>query len=155
MADPALERELEARLADLGYELVELEQAGNARRPVLRLRIDRLEAVPDATVTVEDCTRASRALEAYLDELPGLAPSYVLEVSSPGVERPLLRPRDFERFAGREVALSGRAALAGRAKRLEGTLLGRAGEGAEERVRLRLPDGEEVAVPRSAITKAH
>jgi ribosome maturation factor RimP len=65
------------------------------------------------------------------------------------VERPLVRRRDFERFAGQEVALRGKDALAGRARRLEGTLVGLAGDGeGKERVVLRLPGGEEVEIPR-------
>lgn len=155
--DQSLEAEMEQHLEALGYELVELERAGSARRPILRLRIDRpQEGAVSSEVTVEDCTRVSRALEAWLDEQPGLAPTYVLEVSSPGVERPLVRPRDFRRFAGQPVALLGKSALAGRTKRLEGELLGLHDEGgADEAVRLRLKGGEEVTVPRSEISRAH
>lgn len=156
MSDRELERELERRVEELGYELVELERAGSARKPILRLRIDR----PDATdegggVTVEDCTRVSRALEPFLDEGGRIAPGYNLEVSSPGVERPLVRTRDFERFAGKEVALSGKEPLAGRARRLEGVLLGLEGEGEGEAVRLRLAGGEELSVPRAEVTRAN
>jgi ribosome maturation factor RimP len=154
--DHSLEAEIEQRVDALGFELVEMERAGSARRPILRLRIDRPQEGSVSDVTLDDCTRVSRALEAWLDERPGLAPSYVLEVSSPGVERPLVRPRDFRRFAGQPVALLGKAALAGRAKRLEGELLGLLDEGgAEEAVRLRLKDGEEVTVSRSEISRAH
>lgn len=158
MADADLERELEERVEALGYELVELERAGSSRRPILRLRIDRPDSRPGdpgSGVTHEDCRVVSRALEEHLDQRPGLAPAYVLEVSSPGVERPLSRRRDFERFAGQEVALHGRAPLAGRARRLEGELLGVSDEGGEERVRLRLKGAEEVEVPRAEIQKAH
>jgi ribosome maturation factor RimP len=150
-----LDRELERRVEELGYDLVELEHAGSKHRPILRLRIDRRDAPDDATVTVEDCTRVSRALEAFLDEQPGLAPKYVLEVSSPGVERPLVRPRDFERFAGKEVVLAGKQPLAGRSRRLEGVLLGLEGEGAELKIRLRLDKGEELLVPRAEVTRAN
>jgi len=155
MSGESLARELEQRIEELGFELVELERAGHQRRPILRIRIDRPESAPGEGVTLDDCTRVSRALEAHLDGRPGLAEEYVLEVSSPGVERPLVRRRDFERFAGREVALKGKEPLAGRARRLEGELLGISGEGADERVRLRLPDGEEVEVPRAAVTGAN
>jgi ribosome maturation factor RimP len=157
MAEHDLQGEVERRVEQLGYELVELERAGSPRRPIIRLRIDRPvpNGEPESTVTVEDCTRVSRALEPFLDDFPGLDPSYNLEVSSPGVERPLVRPRDFERFAGREVALAGRVPLAGRAKRLEGELVGLSGEGEEQQIRLRLPDGEEVSVPRREVTRAN
>ena len=159
MSDQGLDRELERRVEELGYELVELERAGSKHRPILRLRIDRAEPqdaeAPEAAVTVEDCTRVSRALEAFLDADAGLAPKYVLEVSSPGVERPLVRPRDFERFAGKEVALMGKEPLAGRARRLEGVLLGIDGEGGESVIRLRLEKGEEITIPRAEVTRAN
>ena len=80
---------------------------------------------------------------------------YVLEVSSPGIERPLVRRRDFERFAGEEIAIRGRAPLAGRGRRLEGELLGVVDEAGEERIRLRLPDGAVVDITRADITRAH
>lgn len=160
MHDDRLEAALEARIDELGFELVRLERAGSRARPILRLAIDRPDSVPGETgVSLDDCTRVSRALEPWLDSLEGLSSSYVLEVSSPGVERPLVRARDFERFAGREVAVQGKATLAGRARRLEGVLLGlkhteEDGEGGE-RVVLRLPDGDEVEIPRAEITDAH
>lgn len=155
MADAELTREVAEQVEALGYELVELESAGNARRPILRLRIDRPDSAPGSGVTVDECTRVSRALEERLDQRTGLAPSYVLEVSSPGVERPLVRDRDYERFAGQEVALQGKTPLAGRARRLEGELLGLRGEEGERRVALRLSDGDEVEIPRDEITRAH
>lgn len=156
MTNQELARVVEERVAEVGYEVVELELAGNSRRPVLRLRIDRPAETAEAEgVSHEDCRRVSRALEEVLDARADLAPGYVLEVSSPGVERPLVRAADFRRFAGRQVALQGKAPLAGRSRRLEGELLGLQGEGGEERVRLRLPDGEEIEVSRSEITRAH
>jgi ribosome maturation factor RimP len=95
----------------------------------------------------------SRALEPWLDTREDLSDRYVLEVSSPGVERPLVRPRDWERFAGREVAVRGREPLAeGRGKRLEGVLLGPRGP---DRIGLRLADGEEVEVPLTAVERAN
>lgn len=150
-----MEDELEARIGALGYEFVELERAGSRTRPILRVRIDLPESAPGQGVTLEDCARATRALEEYLDQLPELGGRYVLEVSSPGVERPLVRGRDFERFAGREVALRGSAPLAGRSRRLEGELLGLVEEGGEERIRLRLNDGAVVEVPRGEVARVH
>lgn len=88
--------------------------------------------------------------------MEALPERYVLEVSSPGVERPLVRARDFERFAGEEVAVKGDGPLLeGRARRLEGVLLGLASGEAGERIRLRLPDGDEVEIPRESVTGAH
>src|SRR6185436_9893468 len=73
-------------LAEIGYDLVELRQGGTRTRPVLEVRIDRRDG---EKVTVDDCARASRALEARLDAGAVFQGQYVLEVSSPGVERPL------------------------------------------------------------------
>jgi ribosome maturation factor RimP len=157
MGDPSLEGEIERRVEELGFEMVELERAGDRRRPILRLSIDRPDSVPGQPgVSLDDCTAVSRALEPHLDAREDLAKSYVLEVSSPGVERPLVRRRDWERFAGRPVALRGKAALAGRAKRLEGTLLGlKASEDGADAVALRLEDGAEVSVPLAEIDRAN
>ena len=148
--------ELEARVEALGYEVVEVEWAGSSGRPVIRVRIDRPGASADEGVSVDDCARVSRALEAWLEQVGSMPERYVLEVSSPGVDRPLKRSRDFERFRGKKVAVKGPAPLAGRATRLEGELIGlvQAGDG-EERVRLRLPGGDEVEIPRGQISGAH
>ena len=155
-AVPEIDQGLERRVSELGYEVVELRWGGSGRRPMLKLRIDRPDTVPGEGVTVDECASVSRALESWLDEHEGLSERYVLEVSSPGVDRPLVRSRDFERFKGEHVAVSGKEVLLGKATRLEGELLGLTGEGTdEESVLLRLPSGEEVSVPRSEIRKAH
>ncbi|MGH7482868.1 MAG: ribosome maturation factor RimP [Longimicrobiales bacterium] len=151
--DQDIERELGRRIAELGYELVELERAGSKTRPILRLRIDREGAEPGAGITVDECARVSRSLEPFLDE--DLGGRYVIEVSSPGVERPLVRARDFERFAGREIALKGYGPLAGRGRRIEGELLGLETSGEDGDIRLRLADGDVVVVPRSEVARAH
>jgi ribosome maturation factor RimP len=79
----------------------------------------------------------------------------VLEVSSPGIERPLVRRRDFERFTGREIALKVSEPFGeGNRKRFEGELLGVAGEGSDELVRLRLETGELLEIPRAKIVRA-
>lgn len=152
-SNPEIERELEARVETLGYELVDVRWGGSGHRPSLKVRIDRDGALPGSGVTVDDCAKVSRALEAWLDERPDLPERYVLEVSSPGVDRPLLKDRDYERFRGERVAIKGRDVLAGRARRLEGELLGlEEGGGA---VRLRLPDGDEVSIPRAEVAGAN
>lgn len=153
--DEELERTVEAALEGLGFELVELEAVGHRSRPILRLRIDRPGSQPGHGVSVDDCTRVSRQLEEILDAREGLPSGYVLEVSSPGVERPLRKRRDFERAVGREIALRGFEPLARGAKRLEGVLLGIEGSGDAERLRMRLPDQSEVEVLRSAVAKAN
>lgn len=152
---PEVAAQMEDRVAALGFDLVELEWAGSKRRPIIRLRVDRQEG--QGNITVDECAVVSRGLEEWLDELADLPERYVLEVSSPGVERPLVRSRDFERFAGQEVALKGDASLAeGRGRRLEGVLLGiGVGEEGEEQIRLQLPDGQIVIVPKESVRGAH
>jgi ribosome maturation factor RimP len=157
MTDSSLQGEIERRVEELGFEVVELERAGDRRRPILRLAIDRPDSVPGQPgVSLDDCSAVSRALEPHLDAREDLPGSYVLEVSSPGVERPLVRRRDWERFAGRPVALRGKAPLAGRARRLEGTLLGlKTAENGGDAAALRLEDGAEVRVPLAEIDRAN
>jgi ribosome maturation factor RimP len=108
----------------------------------------------DAPVTVGDCARVSRALEGWLDEHDEIPERYVLEVSSPGVERPLTRLQDWERFAGESVVVVGYGVLAERSSRLEAELLGLDLE-PEPTVRLRLGDGAEVNVLLADIKRAH
>jgi len=155
---PEVEREIEARVDSQGFELVDVRWGGSERRPVLRVRIDRPGSTPGNGVTVDDCAAVSRALERWLDEVEGLSERYVLEVSSPGVDRPLLRDTDFQRFRGHRVAVRGHDVLAGLSRRLEGELLGlddgREGEDAAA-VRLRLADGGEVSIARKAIAGAN
>ena len=83
-------------LAEVGYDLVELRQGGTRTRPVLEVRIDRRDG---EKVTVDDCARASRALEARLDGSGLVGERYVLQVSSPG-ERVIRTPSEWRRFAG-------------------------------------------------------
>lgn len=97
----ALEHIVIAELDSLGFDLVELRIGGSKGRPILDVRIDRRDL---AKVTVGDCEKASRALEARLDAMPdAIAGRYVLEVSSPGMERPLKTVADWRRFTGRRV----------------------------------------------------
>ena len=153
--------EIEGRVEALDFEVVDLEWAGSRGRPILRLRVDRVDSIPGAGVTVDDCARVSRALEAWLDELEGVPERYVLEVSSPGIERPLTRPRDWSRFRGQRVAVEGREALVGDRKRVEGELLGPEQDAGSEdpegatRVRIRTETGEELVLSLSEIKKAH
>jgi ribosome maturation factor RimP len=149
-----LELALEQRVEELGFELVELERGGTRSRPVLRLRIDRPDSQPGHGVSVDDCARVSRALEAFLETEAEVPERYVLEISSPGVERPLVRRRDWDRFVGYEIAVKGHGVLANRGRRLEGRLLGVV-EADGERVRLQLADGSIEEIPRAEIAAAH
>lgn len=151
----SLAQELERRVEEAGFEVVELERSGDERRPILRLRIDRPDSIPGKPgVSLDDCTALSRVLEPYLDAREDLSDRYVLEVSSPGVERPLVRRRDWQRFAGEMVVVRGRG-LAGPDGRLEGMLLGLREQAGGDFVGLRLHDGEEVEISLADVTKAH
>jgi ribosome maturation factor RimP len=156
MPDPGsagLAADIERTVEEMGFELVELEVAGHRARPILRVYLDRPDSVPGTPgVSLDDCTAVSRALEPMLDAREDLSDRYVLEVSSPGVERPLTRPRDWTRFAGQEVSVRGKGPLAGKARRLDGELLGLS-DGDE--VGLRLAGGEEVRFPLAEVEKAH
>ena len=92
-----LEHVVTQGLDEVGFDLVELRQGGTRSRPVLEVRIDRRDG---EKVTVDDCARASRALEARLDDGALVGERYVLQVSSPG-ERPLRTPAEWRRFVGR------------------------------------------------------
>lgn len=94
----------------MDLDVVEVRRGGSRSRPTIDVRVERRDEQP---VTVDDCARASRALEAKLDADGRFGDRYVLEVSSPGVERPLLKPRDWQRFAGRKAKVLSEA-LGGR-----------------------------------------
>jgi ribosome maturation factor RimP len=92
-----------ARLEQLGFDLADLRIGGTPNRPLVQVRID----CPPRNVTVDDCARASRALEQWLDA-DGAGPlgnRYVLEVSSPGIERPVRWHRHWRQFVGRDVSV--------------------------------------------------
>ena len=96
----------------MGLDLVDVRRGGSRSRPTLEVRIDRRDGT---RVTVDDCAAASRALESRLDAASVIGDRYVLEVSSPGVERPLKTPADWRRFAGRKASVLSEA-LGGRAE---------------------------------------
>jgi ribosome maturation factor RimP len=98
-----LEQQVAESLAALGFELVEFRVGGSARRPLLSVRIDRADSAPGHGVTVDDCAVASRTLEAWLDREGVGGGRYILEVSSPGVDRPLRTIGDWQRFTGSAV----------------------------------------------------
>ncbi len=154
---PDLAVELEFRLERMGFELVEAGWVGSPRRPILRIRMDLPDSVPGkGGVSIDQCAQVSRELEPWLDAHPEVPERYVLEVSSPGVERPLTRPRDWERFKGNPVLVKGRDLPGNRGNRLEGEILGlEEGEGARPSVLLLLEDGEQLRIPLDRIQKAH
>src|SRR5690606_21440033 len=123
------------------------------RRPLLRLRIDRPDGEPGrSSLTAADCAQVSRAVMAMMEERPDAPVDFILEVSSPGVERPLVRERDFTRFAGHEVRLRGYGPLIEGRKQVDAVLAGFDDEADEVLLDV---DGRRVAVPLSAVAKAN
>ena len=120
----ALEVFVRKEVEDLDFDLVELRMGGTARRPLLDVRIDRRDG---SKITVDDCARVSRALEPRLDASRMVGENYVLEVSSPGVDRPLTRQSDFDLFEGFEARLETDRMIEGR-KRFKGVLAGTDGD---------------------------
>ncbi len=118
-------------LADLGYRLVRVRISGSAGCTV-QIMAER----PDGTLAIEDCEAASRALSPVLDVADPIDGAYRLEISSPGIDRPLVRRSDFERYAGHLAHIEMLALVDGR-KRFRGELLGTDGDCA----RLRRNDG--------------
>ena len=120
----ALSALLEPPIEAMGYELVQVRLMGNQGRQTLQVLADRGDG---GEMTVDDCTRISRAVSALLDVEDPIRDSYDLEVSSPGIDRPLVRLNDFERFAGLEAKLQMKRLIAGQ-RRFRGRLLGTRGE---------------------------
>jgi ribosome maturation factor RimP len=118
-------------LADLGYRLVRVRISGSAGCTV-QIMAER----PDGTLAIEDCEAASRALSPVLDVADPIDGAYRLEISSPGIDRPLVRRSDFERYAGHLAHVEMLVPIDGR-KRFRGELLGTEGDFA----RLRRNDG--------------
>lgn len=109
---------IEPHLREQGFELVEVEYVQQAGRWSLRVFID----CPGG-VTLDHCQAASQMLSPLLDAEQAVQGSYVLEVSSPGLDRPLRKPEDFERFTGELIKLKTYAPVEGR-KRFTGSLCG-------------------------------
>jgi ribosome maturation factor RimP len=126
-------------LAELGYRLVRVRVSGT-----LGMTVQIMAERPDGSMLIEDCEAASRALSPVFDAEDPIDREYRLEISSPGIDRPLVRRSDFERYAGHEAKIEMAVARDGR-KRFRGILLGTEGEAA----RLRRKDtaaGEEADV---------
>jgi ribosome maturation factor RimP len=127
-----------------GYDLVRVRMF-SGRRPKLQVMAERKDR---RRVTVDDCADISRLISPILDVADPIAGEYELEVSSPGIDRPLVRPADYERFAGFEAKLETEAAIDGR-KRFHGRLCGLDGESVMMEC-----DGAPVAVPFDDIRQA-
>ena len=139
-----LEDIVTSEIKPLGLELFELKLGGSKGRPVVDVRIEREDG---EKVTVEDCADASRAIETRLDEQDFGGRQYVLEVSSPGVERPLRWPEHWRRFVGRRARV--RAEPLGGRRDVEIV-----GVPDDEHVILRGEDGTEVTVTLAQVREA-
>jgi len=131
-------------LEAMGYRVVRVTMTGG-RRATLQIMAERAD---DKAMTVEDCAEISRTVSALLDVADPITGAYTLEVSSPGIDRPLVRREDFARFAGYEAKVELSQPVAGR-RRFRGKLLGVEGEA----VRL-LVDEAAIDLPLAQVTRA-
>lgn len=147
-APGAVDRRLEAIvgpvLEGMGYALVRVQSSGG-RRPTLQVMAERRDG---KAMAIADCAEITRMLSATLDVEDPIRGAYTLEVSSPGIDRPLVRAADYERFAGFLARVETRAPVDGR-KRFTGIVLGSDGE----LVRLRVDDNE-IELPLAGIARA-
>ncbi|MEP7043777.1 MAG: ribosome maturation factor RimP [Dokdonella sp.] len=131
-------------IADLGLELVGIEFSPNSGSSLLRVYIDE----PERGITIDDCERASREISALLDVNDPVAGRYTLEVSSPGLERPLFTLEHFARFVGEQVKVNVNLPLEGR-RRFQGVLTAVEGD----RITLE-QDGTPLTIAHANIAKA-
>jgi ribosome maturation factor RimP len=147
MPADALLAPIRDHIAGLGFELVDLRRTGTLERPILQVRVDRPDSTPGQGITADDCARISRSLEAFLEHRAMVGPRYVLEVSSPGLERPLRWPEHWRRFVGRQARVRS-PAIPGK-HRVEIVAVPD-----DEHVVLRLDDGSEVTIPLETVREA-
>lgn len=138
---------VESLLGPSEYEVVDIDTVGSKRGLVVRIFIDK----PDG-VTLEDCARLTRAIEDHFESRDTLPGRYVLEVSSPGIDRPLRKPADFGRFAGEAAKVTTFEKIDGKHNHT-GVLEGYDKD--KDAVLLRDEEGVLLTIPRGAIKKAH
>jgi ribosome maturation factor RimP len=131
-------------IVGMGYELVRVSMSRGGG--TLQIMIEPADGRP---MDVEDCATLSRALSAVLDVEDPIASNYTLEVSSPGIDRPLTRPKDYARWAGHLIRLELAQPVEG-LRRFKGTLLGLENDA----IKVRLDDGRETQVPLAVVTRA-
>jgi len=139
-----VERLLQPITRSLGLETVEVRIAGEGQRTVLRVLVDR----PDGGITVEECAKVSEVLGRQLDLYDFIPHTYTLEVSSPGLDRPLRTDDEFRRFAGRRAEVVAAEPVDGQ-RRFRGMLLGVVGEAVVLQVEQR-----QVHIPKAQIHQA-
>ncbi len=129
----------------MGYELVRIAVLGRDR-PTIQVMADRADG---ALIAINDCEAISHAIGAVLDVEDPIPGAWTLEVSSAGIDRPLTRPKDWNRFAGHLARAETVAPIDGR-KRFSGVVIG----ADDTTARLRLDDGSEIALPFETIRRA-
>jgi len=147
-----LETIVASEIKPLGLELFELKLGGSNGRPVIDVRVERADG---EKVTVENCAAASRAIETRLDEDDFGGRRYVLEVSSPGVERPLRNAKDWRRFAGSTAVVTTNVPGDSAGRRTdEVAIMGVEGDPGNEIVVVQDERGQERRFPLAAVEKA-
>jgi ribosome maturation factor RimP len=154
-------REIEGTVTDLvakdiaamGYELVRVQLTPGGRYLTLQVMAERGDRKP---MTVEDCAKISRALSPKLDKAEQLEGRYTLEISSPGIERPLVKVQDFARFTGHMARIELETPLDGKTggqRRFEGSIVRVTGNAPDAEIELKTETGE-LRVPANTIAKA-
>ena len=132
-------------VSELGYELVDIELTGNRSKQLIRVYVEK-----PGGILLADCVAVSRELGKRLDEKDVIENSYRLEISSPGIERPLRKIQDYERYVGHRVrirlkgGLKGKRKIAGKLDEVEGNI-----------VRIISKNGEKIAFSLADIAKAN
>jgi len=132
-------------VSELGYELVDIELTGNRSQQLIRVYIEK-----PGGILLADCVAVSRELGKRLDEKDAIENSYRLEISSPGIERPLRKIQDYERYVGYRVRIRLKGGLKGKRK-----IVGKLDEVAENIVRIISNNGEKISFSLADIAKAN
>lgn len=135
---------LEPVVVAMGYELVGIEYRPNKRQALLRIYIDKADGI-----SVEDCALVSYQISGVLDVEDPLSGGYTLEVSSPGLRRPIFKASDYDRFAGELVHIRTQGTLDGR-RRIHGILRGLRADCV-----IVVENGIEISVPLDRVDKAN
>ncbi|MBI4688164.1 MAG: ribosome maturation factor RimP [Nitrospirae bacterium] len=135
---------IEPVVNSMGIEVDNIELAGSGRRTVLRVFIDK-----EGGVTIEDCERVSREIEAHLDVADPIASSYTLEVSSPGLDRPLRKAGDFKKFVGKAARVITQSPIENQT-----FFIGEILEAGDDSIVMLLPKDKKVTIPHTNISRA-
>jgi ribosome maturation factor RimP len=144
-----VEEIIASALAAMQYELVRVQLTPGGRYLTLQVMAERTDRKP---MTVEDCVKISHAISPKLDEADPLAGRYTLEISSPGVERPLVQLKDFERFTGHVARIELEQPLSGQ-RRFMGSIVRVTGKAPDAEIEIKTEEGD-VRVPANAIARA-